>query len=240
MPFTRPDGASMVPEHALSAPGSSFEERRATARAEMARSEKVAAAVALRAAGYDVDAAPRGALVETVAIDVRAGEQRCADGDVIVEAAGERCGRRTTCGAPSGRRRRASPSRSACAVTGEQRAHRADDRGAGRPGAPDHRHPGRAGRGIELPVKVDIDLGDVGGPSAGLPFALDVFQELGNDIDRGYRVAATGEIELDGTVAPIGGMKQKVLGVREAGADVFLVPAGDNAERRGDMQGTFA
>jgi PDZ domain-containing protein len=83
---------------------------------------------------------------------------------------------------------------------------------------------------IRLPVQVDIDLGDVGGPSAGLPFALDVLQELGRDIDRGHKVAATGELELDGSVAPIGGMKQKVLGVREAGADVFLVPAGDNAE----------
>ena len=40
---------------------------------------------------------------------------------------------------------------------------------------------------IELPVDVEIDLGDVGGPSAGLPFALEVYQELGNDVDRGYR-----------------------------------------------------
>jgi PDZ domain-containing protein len=82
---------------------------------------------------------------------------------------------------------------------------------------------------IDLPIDVDIDLGDVGGPSAGLPFALGVLQELGEDVDRGYRVAATGEIELDGTVVPIGGMKQKVLGVRKAGADLFLVPSGDNA-----------
>ncbi len=83
---------------------------------------------------------------------------------------------------------------------------------------------------IELPIKVSIDLGGVGGPSAGLPFALDVLQELGRDIDRGRRVAATGEIELDGSVGPIGGVKQKVFGARRAGADVFLVPAGDNAD----------
>ena len=102
--------------------------------------------------------------------------------------------------------------------------------------APDDREPSRssASASHRLPTsscrsRSKIDLGDVGGPSAGLPFALDVLQELGEDIDRGYRVAATGEIELDGTVAPIGGMKQKVLGVREAGADVFIVPAGDNA-----------
>ena len=93
---------------------------------------------------------------------------------------------------------------------------------------------------IELPVDVDIDLGDVGGPSAGLPFALDVLQELGTDVDRGYRVVATGAIELDGAVEPIGGVKQKTIGVKRAGVDVFLVPAGDNADeaRRyaGDMR----
>ena len=82
---------------------------------------------------------------------------------------------------------------------------------------------------IELPLKVDIDLGGVGGPSAGLPFALDVLQELGTNVDRGHRVVATGEIALDGSIGPIGGVKQKTFGARKAGADVFLVPAGENA-----------
>jgi PDZ domain-containing protein len=82
---------------------------------------------------------------------------------------------------------------------------------------------------IRLPLKVDIDLGNVGGPSAGLPFALQIYQELGNDVDGGNRVAATGEIELDGSVGSVGGIKQKTYGVRSSGADVFLVPAGENA-----------
>jgi PDZ domain-containing protein len=82
---------------------------------------------------------------------------------------------------------------------------------------------------IELPRKVNIDLGNIGGPSAGLPFALQVYQELGKDVDRGLRVAATGEIQLDGSILPVGGLKQKTVGVRQANADVFLVPAGDNA-----------
>ena len=47
---------------------------------------------------------------------------------------------------------------------------------------------------------------------------------------RGYKVAATGQIEPDGSVLPIGGVKQKTIGVRRAGVDVFLVPAGDNAK----------
>ncbi len=83
---------------------------------------------------------------------------------------------------------------------------------------------------IELPLKVEIELGGVGGPSAGLAFALDVMEELRGNVDRGLRVAATGELELDGGVSPVGGIKQKVIGARRSGADVFLVPAGDNAK----------
>jgi PDZ domain-containing protein len=82
---------------------------------------------------------------------------------------------------------------------------------------------------IELPIDVEIDLGNVGGPSAGLAFALDVLEELGRDVDRGHRVAATGELQLDGTVTPVGGVKQKTIGARRTGVDVFVVPAGDNA-----------
>jgi len=56
-----------------------------------------------------------------------------------------------------------------------------------------------------------------------------VLAELGHDVTRGYNVAATGEIELDGAVTPIGGVRQKVFGVRAAGAQVFLVPAANAA-----------
>jgi PDZ domain-containing protein len=76
---------------------------------------------------------------------------------------------------------------------------------------------------------VKIEAGSIGGPSAGLPFALDVMEELGRDVDRGHRVAATGELALDGSVNPVGGLKQKTIGARRAHVDVFLVPAGDNA-----------
>ena len=65
---------------------------------------------------------------------------------------------------------------------------------------------------------------------AGLAFALDLVEELGHDADHGYKVAATGELALDGSVLPIGAVKQKTIGAREAGVDVFLVPAGSNAK----------
>ena len=76
---------------------------------------------------------------------------------------------------------------------------------------------------------VRIDAGNVGGPSAGLAFALEVMEELGRDVVHGHRVAATGEIFPDGSVGPIGGIKQKTIGARQAHVDAFLVPAGENA-----------
>ena len=84
-------------------------------------------------------------------------------------------------------------------------------------------------RRSQLPIRVSIDAHGIGGPSAGLAFALEVLQELGRNVDRGHKIAATGEIFLDGTVGPIGGIKQKTIGAREAGVDAFLVPAGQNA-----------
>jgi PDZ domain-containing protein len=83
---------------------------------------------------------------------------------------------------------------------------------------------------IKLPFPVKIDAHGVGGPSAGLAFALDLMEELGKDVDHGYKVAATGELGLDGSVNPIGGVKQKTIGARRTKVDVFLVPAGDNAK----------
>jgi PDZ domain-containing protein len=83
----------------------------------------------------------------------------------------------------------------------------------------------------KLPVKIKIETGNVGGPSAGLAFALELMEAFGRNVDRGYDVAATGELELDGTVLPIGGVKQKTIGVEShrGDVDIFLVPAGANA-----------
>jgi PDZ domain-containing protein len=228
LPFLRPDGASLVPEHAVTAPGETFRERISDARAEMNRSEQVAAAVALRAAGLDVEATPMGVLVESVAVDVPASGD-LENGDVIVEAAG----RRTL--TPDALRMAIGSVRPGQVVRLElRRDGKPIERTVRTVPAPDDESRAIIGlrvtqdAKIRLPLEVDIDLGDVGGPSAGLPFALQVYQELGNDVDRGYRIAATGEIQLDGSVTSVGGVKQKTYGVRKADADVFLVPAGEN------------
>lgn len=77
---------------------------------------------------------------------------------------------------------------------------------------------------IHLPIPVRIDAGNVGGPSAGLAFALEVMEKSGVDVVRGHRIAATGTIAIDGSVGAIGGIRQKTIGAREAGVDAFLVP----------------
>lgn len=82
---------------------------------------------------------------------------------------------------------------------------------------------------IRLPIPVSIDAGNIGGPSAGVAFTLQVYEELNHDVLHGNKVAATGEIHPDGSIGPIGGIKQKTIGARETGVDAFLVPAGDNA-----------
>jgi PDZ domain-containing protein len=90
---------------------------------------------------------------------------------------------------------------------------------------------------IELPVAVKIEAGNIGGPSAGLAFALDIVDELGRDLDHGKTVVATGAIRLDGKVDPIGGIEQKTIGARQAGADLFLVPDANAAEARRHADG---
>ena len=84
---------------------------------------------------------------------------------------------------------------------------------------------------VERPVydfTIDITLQDVGGPSAGLMFALGIIDKLGPEsITGGRYVAGTGEISADGTVGPIGGIPQKLVAARARGAEVFLVPEGN-------------
>ena len=78
----------------------------------------------------------------------------------------------------------------------------------------------------EFPVKVDLQLGDVGGPSGGMMFALGIYDELTpGALTGGKHIAGTGTIDGDGKVGPIGGIRQKLYGALLAGAKYFLAPA---------------
>ncbi|MFB9235305.1 PDZ domain-containing protein [Plantactinospora siamensis] len=81
------------------------------------------------------------------------------------------------------------------------------------------------------PFELKIDLNDIGGPSAGLMFTLGIIDKLEPaDLTGGRVIAGTGTIDDDGNVGPIGGIPQKLVGAKQAGATEFLVPADNCAE----------
>ena len=85
------------------------------------------------------------------------------------------------------------------------------------------------------PFDVKINLENVGGPSAGLMFALAIVDKAGSrDLTGGKYIAGTGEIDHDGNVQPIGGIALKMIAARRAGASVFLAPAGNCGDVRKD------
>ena len=81
-------------------------------------------------------------------------------------------------------------------------------------------------RGFEFPVKVNFALDGIGGPSAGMIFALAIYDEMTpGDLTGGKKIAGTGTIDEQGTVGPIGGIRQKMIGARSDGAEYFLAPS---------------
>lgn len=231
------EGADLVPSRALNPHGVSEEQRTQTGELDMTRSQKIAAAVALRALGYDVEATPSGAEVETVIPDTPAAGE-LEPGDVIVKANGFDV---ATTGDLRAAMENVEPG------TPVEISYRRD--GAVKEvtltAAPSPDDPERAVIGvivqqaatIELPIDIEIDDAGVIGPSAGLAFALDIVDELGTDVDRGRRIVVTGELGLDGSVNAIGGVKQKVIGAERAGADIFVVPEANAEEAREHADG---
>jgi Lon-like protease len=99
---------------------------------------------------------------------------------------------------------------------------------------------GHAVMGVEIeqqykfPFTVTITVGNIGGPSAGTMFALGIIDKLTKDNLTGGRfIAGTGEITASGQVQAIGGIQQKMVGAREAGATIFLTPASNCSNTTG-------
>ena len=86
----------------------------------------------------------------------------------------------------------------------------------------------------KFPFRVKINLSDIGGPSAGLMFALGIIDKLTPDnLTGGKFIAGTGEITPNGQIAPIGGIQQKMAGARAAGATIFLTPGANCSDTAG-------
>jgi PDZ domain-containing protein len=223
------DGADLYPASSVLPPGGGEAERQQIDIEDMQNSQQVAAAVALRAAGKPVVTTPIGAKVAAL-IEKTPAIGKLEPDDIITAIGGTAI--RTRSDVINAMRqykpgdvvhitiRRARSTKLVSIKTiAEPKTNRAII-GIELQNAVD----------IHLPIAVTINAGDVGGPSAGLAFALDILQELGRNIVRGHKIAATGEILPDGSVGAIGGIKQKTIGAREAHVDAFLVPAGENAQ----------
>lgn len=219
--------ASFIPANEIVPPCSTAEQANQAEDQAMAFSQQVGAAVALRRLGYHVVARPAGVVVSQLIANTNA-PCKLQPMDVIVAVDGTPTPTEMTLHRVLGHVKPGAVVTLRVRRAGRTLTLRVRTTAVGQ-------EPGRALIGFvpdqsatfKLPIRVSIDLPRVGGPSAGLAFALEVMQRLGRNVTHGYRVAATGEMELNGAVAPIGGVKQKTYGVRQAGADVFLVPASE-------------
>jgi len=228
----RPEGADLIPQAAFVPTGLSYAQQLKVDQATMKVSQKKAAVVGLRALGMKFPAREGGVQVAAIDSNSRAHGLLRPD-DIVVSADGRKVATRLDLFNALARHRPGDVVSLGVKRNGRRLAFRVRT-------IADDLDPRRALIGFapievvnaRLPVPVHFDLGrDVGGPSAGLAFALQVLEERGRDVDHGLKIAATGEIQLDGKVTSIGGVKQKTIGARQAHVDAFLVPVdGDNAK----------
>ena len=217
------DEVSVVPEESVYPPDRSEEETRKANRQAFVTSEQAAQTVALGRLGY-----PTRVVVQGLADDSPS-EGRLEEGDGLVSVAGRAVPDAAALEAVLQR----TPPGSSVPVTFLRLGKRgsatittvADDDGEG------------SRLGILIleqpfaPFDVDVQVEDVGGPSAGLMLSLGILDLVGDeDLTGGAVVAGTGTIDLEGAVGPIGGIGLKMAAAREIGADLFLVPAGNCAE----------
>lgn len=209
---------------------------------EMAQATADASVAALRTLGYAVTLAHLGAKLALVGPGTPAASAglRCGD---VVQAVG---GTPVRTAEDLVRAIQAAHPGDKVAITVERAAggkHETlhlDARLSGAPAEQDQpADPSRAFLGVSayddvrfnLPFHVGVQVGDIGGPSAGLAMTLGLLDALsGGRLTGGHRVAATGVISPDGSIGPVGGVAQKAVAVREAGAQYFLVPKQEYAK----------
>ena len=226
----RPEGSDLIDRAQVVEPGISDQERVQADLASMKVSQTIASVVALRQLGYRVPIRPDGVRV----VAVTSGSHAAGvlhPGDVIVAANGSPVRTRTDLATVLARLEPGDTVKIAVRRGGKKLTFSIRT-------TADSQDPKRAIVGVlpiqalraQLPFAIQFNLRRVGGPSAGLAFALELLEKKGRDVDHGYNIAATGVLELDGTVTQIGGIKQKTIGARKSKIDVFLVPIdGDNA-----------
>ncbi|MGQ7295093.1 YlbL family protein [Quadrisphaera sp. KR29] len=223
------DDSAVLPAAALFPPGATEEQVDQSNAAAFTGSQQAATVAALTELGYDVP-------VRVVVTDVVTGSGAAGllrDGDVVTAVDGS-----PVTGASALRDAvRAVGAGGRAGVEVERDGARQDvvvPVGAGEDGSPVLGV--LVSERAEPPVDVRIAVDQVGGPSAGLVFALGVVDLLTpGEMTGGQRFAGTGTIDSTGAVGAIGGVRQKMLGARAAGAEVFLAPQANCAEVAGHV-----
>lgn len=217
---------AVVPRSTVYREDETAEESREQGARQLAMSQDSAKAAALRHLGYDV---PERIVVVSVFADSPA-DGTLEPGDVIVSVDGQDVDEPTEIADIVTDREPGDTVDLVIRRDGEERSLTVDTMAAdedGRPVvgfAPDW--------GYELPVDITIAIDDrIGGPSAGLVFALAIYDTLTEEplID-GRHIAGSGEISGTGDVGPIGGIQQKIAAADDAGVELFLAPSDNCAE----------
>lgn len=226
------DGGHLVPEHAVRPAGESDAERARLDSEAMGSSQNAAEVVGLRALGYTVKVTPTGVQIVGIDPDAPIAKDGGELGDLILRAQS-----RTVTTIDSLREVLATVGPMKPVKLGLHRDGKMLDITTETIAGRDKRAilgimPAQA-NSIESPRKVTYSVEGIGGPSAGLAFALQIYSAgKGYANLHGRRVAATGTLSMVGTVGAIGGVGEKAIGARRAGAELFLVPEKNAAEAR--------
>jgi PDZ domain-containing protein len=218
----------VVPVEALYPPNRTSEEVRAESSAMMEVSQQDAVAAALGYLGYE---SPREIYVAEVTADSPSSGKLVA-ADFVISVNNQRLTSIEQLREIIGAWDQISPvivevNRSGSLITQEISPQK-DEEGNFRLGL-------LVGYKYDFPVDITLQLGDVGGPSGGMMFALGIIDRLTpGDLTGGLHVSGTGTIQQSGIVGPIGGVVQKLYGAKAAGATVFLAPAGNCREIAGN------
>lgn len=226
---------AVLPIDAVYPPGVTTEQRDEENAALMTDSQQTAVAAALRALDYDVEE-------EVVIADIPEGapaEGRLEIGDVILRANGE------AVDTVAALRRIIADNGPSSAVSFDIRRDGSDETVDVTPaeqtlddGSSSVAVGVVASSSYEFPFDVSIQLENVGGPSAGMMFALGIIDKVTEGpLTDGRSIAGTGTIDDEGVVGPIGGIRQKLYGADNAGAEFFLAPASNCDEVVGHVPG---
>ncbi|GIO06315.1 hypothetical protein J31TS6_23430 [Brevibacillus reuszeri] len=217
--------AELMPKELVVSKGENSEDFVRREQAVMDNSQKIAEAVAFRLAGYDVKVEKQGVWVMGTLEGLPA-KQVLKIGDVITSVDGVRTAEAKDLLQALAKKSAGDKVEITYIRDGQEAKTMLtlvplpESKAVGIGVRPDNK------QNISIPKTVSIASQGIGGPSAGLMMTLEIYDQLNTSLDltKGYKIAGTGTISLDGTVGRIGGINHKVIAADKAGAEIFFAP----------------